>query len=672
MTLLNPVRKYRADGNGSKTNFDADFKIFSDSDAEVYIIDADGNADLQELNVDYTINIDSVGEGFEIQFVVAPAADEEVFARGAMAITQPTDIPNSGSLREVQIENELDRGAMIDLELADQLRRTLKFPITSEFLDLELPEPEAGKLLGWNAAADALENSDATTGAQGAQGVQGAQGSQGVQGSTGSQGPQGTQGILGSQGSQGTQGVAGSAGGATDFYGLLITNAADTANDLTIAAGQAMSDDDSVSIVLAAPITKRIDAVWAAGTNQGGLDTGTIGSSKVPVDVWLIKNVSSGVVDVVCTKNMSTPSMPSGYTKKRRIATLPWRGTTWPLLHMEGPASDRKVWHSTPLDVFAGSNLAFTTPTAIDFNSFVNPAVARRVICNGIPSGSAIVLRVRPVGFGESGSEAHTVLTGIAGTFEAEIDSAAQFEAWVDTGSYKMYLRGYKMDLSLGSLVGAQGATGAQGVQGATGSQGATGAQGAAGAQGSQGVQGAVGSGVPTGTLLDWPTVTAPTGFLLAYGQAVSRVTYADLFAVLSTTFGIGDGTTTFNLPDFRGRIALTKDNLGGASANRVTDSTADNIGESGGEETHILTEAELAAHNHDFNVANVAADTVLNADTVALARSTSLISGNNYGIGKAQAPATAIHPSSIADAGSGTAHNNLQPYITMAKIIKT
>jgi hypothetical protein len=62
---------------------------------------------------------------------------------------------------------------------------------------------------------------------------------------------------------------------------------------------------------------------------------------------------------------------------------------------------------------------------------------------------------------------------------------------------------------------------------------------------------------VPTGGLMMWPTVTPPTGFLLCNGSAVSRITYAALFAVLGSTFGNGDGINTFNLPDYRNRTAI-------------------------------------------------------------------------------------------------------------------
>jgi microcystin-dependent protein len=61
----------------------------------------------------------------------------------------------------------------------------------------------------------------------------------------------------------------------------------------------------------------------------------------------------------------------------------------------------------------------------------------------------------------------------------------------------------------------------------------------------------------PTGSILMWPTATAPTGFLLCAGAAVSRGTYAALFAIIGTTYGAGDGTTTFNVPSFNNRVPI-------------------------------------------------------------------------------------------------------------------
>ena len=72
---------------------------------------------------------------------------------------------------------------------------------------------------------------------------------------------------------------------------------------------------------------------------------------------------------------------------------------------------------------------------------------------------------------------------------------------------------------------------------------------------------------VPSGTVLPFAGTTAPIGFLLCSGQAVSRSTYPDLFAAIGTTYGAGDGSTTFNVPDLRGRVPAGKDDMGGGAA---------------------------------------------------------------------------------------------------------
>lgn len=107
----------------------------------------------------------------------------------------------------------------------------------------------------------------------------------------------------------------------------------------------------------------------------------------------------------------------------------------------------------------------------------------------------------------------------------------------------------------------------------------------------------------PVGAIMDFAGTTAPTGWLLCFGQAVSRTTYASLFSALSTTYGAGDGSTTFNLPDLRGRVIAGKDDMGGSSANRLTGLSGgvngDTLGGVGGLETHTLTLAQIASHNH-------------------------------------------------------------------------
>jgi microcystin-dependent protein len=111
------------------------------------------------------------------------------------------------------------------------------------------------------------------------------------------------------------------------------------------------------------------------------------------------------------------------------------------------------------------------------------------------------------------------------------------------------------------------------------------------------------------GTILPYGGSSAPSGFLLCFGQAVSRSTYADLFAAIGTTFGAGDGSTTFNVPDLRGRIPAGQDDMGGTPANRLTDQPGgvdgSILGASGGDEVHTLTTAEMPSHTHTGTTAS-------------------------------------------------------------------
>lgn len=76
---------------------------------------------------------------------------------------------------------------------------------------------------------------------------------------------------------------------------------------------------------------------------------------------------------------------------------------------------------------------------------------------------------------------------------------------------------------------------------------------------------------LPSGSLVDFAGTSAPAGWLMCDGSAVSRTTYADLFLAIGTAYGSGDGSTTFNLPDFRGRFARYNDNMGTGAAGRDT-----------------------------------------------------------------------------------------------------
>ncbi len=145
----------------------------------------------------------------------------------------------------------------------------------------------------------------------------------------------------------------------------------------------------------------------------------------------------------------------------------------------------------------------------------------------------------------------------------------------------------------------------------------------------------------PPGTVAMFGASSAPAGWLLCDGSAVSRSTYAALFAIISTTYGSGNGTTTFNLPDIKGRVPVGFDS---------GQTEFDALGETGGAKTHTLSLGEIPAHTH------VVSNTQDNAPS--------------GGSGQKWTGSTGSIQS--GSAGGGGAHNNLQPYITLQFIIKT
>lgn len=149
-------------------------------------------------------------------------------------------------------------------------------------------------------------------------------------------------------------------------------------------------------------------------------------------------------------------------------------------------------------------------------------------------------------------------------------------------------------------------------------------------------------AGVPSGGMFEWAGAVAPDGYLLCDGSAVSRADYPDLYAAIGVVWGAGDGSTTFNLPDFRGRVTV------GAGAGAGL--TARTVGQRGGEETHLLTVAEMPAHGHPY----------LTPQYSGIAQSGLASSSQN------------VISSTTSNTGGGGAHNVMQPYAVVTKIIKT
>ena len=155
-------------------------------------------------------------------------------------------------------------------------------------------------------------------------------------------------------------------------------------------------------------------------------------------------------------------------------------------------------------------------------------------------------------------------------------------------------------------------------------------------------IKNTINTNTPVGSISLFAGTTAPNGWLICDGSAVSRTTYANLFNVIGTNYGTGDGSTTFNLPNLKSRIPIGLDS---------NDSDFDTLGKTGGEKEHTLTINEMPSHQHK--------------DAINVGGSQTLETVQYLG-----GQSNAQYYVSTSAVGGGQAHNIMQPYIVMNYII--
>lgn len=173
-----------------------------------------------------------------------------------------------------------------------------------------------------------------------------------------------------------------------------------------------------------------------------------------------------------------------------------------------------------------------------------------------------------------------------------------------------------------------------------------------------------------TGKVEPFAGATPPAGSLLCYGQQISRTSYAGLFAVINTTYGVGDGSTTFNVPDLRSRVVAGRDDMGGVAAVRFDGTVPRSaLGGAFGEQYHTLSVAEMPSHSHGLNDPS-------HSHIAPGARNVDYQAGSNglfsYLDGATITPSTnpAFTGITVNNTGGSGAHNNVQPTFILNHII--
>ncbi len=181
---------------------------------------------------------------------------------------------------------------------------------------------------------------------------------------------------------------------------------------------------------------------------------------------------------------------------------------------------------------------------------------------------------------------------------------------------------------------------------------------------------------IPVGGLLPYVGSSAPnSSFALPFGQAISRTTYATLFSLISTTFGVGDGTTTFNLPDLRGRAVFGLDNMGGSAASRITvaggnfDGTS--LGNAGGAQNHTLLVTEMPSHGHTASVTDLGHSHSVPMSAATVSVGSTSVTVNFAGTGMNTGTSTTGITVSNSSTGGGGAHPIMPPAIVLPFILR-
>ncbi|OPZ88211.1 MAG: hypothetical protein BWY74_03218 [Firmicutes bacterium ADurb.Bin419] len=358
MSIIDNYEPVKYTGNGATKNFAFNFRGFDETYIKVRLEEiATGIQTLLTLTTDYTVTLDENTASGTVSLLVAPTSDYYIILTREMSYEQIVPYSNSRSFDAERIETSFDKNVALSQEKRERLNRGVTLPVGTTGINLTIPVPVANRCIKYNAAGDNLEVSNydpdeqvaeaeaqavisttqaviATTQAGNATASADLSESWAID-DIGDR-PEGSSKYWAEQSALSVTGKANtdlsnlSATGQTILDGKI--NISDliklksgfnigsaSTSTYTVNEGSCLSDDNTTWIKLSSSITKSISS-FAVGSGNGSLDTGTI--ANVFYYIWLIYNPTTQVTDVLMSLSATTPTLPSGFTKKRRIGSL--------------------------------------------------------------------------------------------------------------------------------------------------------------------------------------------------------------------------------------------------------------------------------------------------------------------------------------------------------------
>lgn len=371
MTVSNTTNRWEYTGNGVTDTFAFTSMIFAKSDLVVYVAGV-----LQVVDVDYTVAGFLDDAGGSVTFVTPPASAASVVIERSVPYQQPTVYQRGDDFPSSSHETALDRVTVLAQQAIAAVVRTLRQQAADvgDIGELPLKAARASQLLGFDANGDPeavagtvdallvssfietlLDDASPSTARATLAAMQDVITTRGdlVRGSAGGAAERLALGAAGKLvGSDGTDLVyldpALPKGYFNPGQAVLSRDAGDVNHDVNVTAFSVRDKDDTTDIVLAAEITKQLDAAWAAGDDAGGLDIGAIAGNT-----WYfahgIKNSTSGAVDVLLSASLAAPTMPTGYDKRRLLGAVLTNGSSQVLPFKQW--GNWFWWVDPPLDV---------------------------------------------------------------------------------------------------------------------------------------------------------------------------------------------------------------------------------------------------------------------------------------------------------------------------------